>query len=85
MQRSDVPTACNALERALAPDFVPSEVLERELPSYREIAHRCLTLRIDALPKGIACVTQAGKLLGSPLVAAVNAEDRVKHACDGAL
>ena len=85
MQRSDVPTACNSLEIALAPDFVPSEVLERELPSYREIAHRCLTLRIDALPKGIACAIQAGKLLGSPLVAAVNAEDRVNHACDGPL
>ncbi len=85
VRRSDIPTACDALEIALAPDYVPAEVLDRELPAYREIAHRCLTLRIDALPKGIACATQAGKLLASPIVHIVNAEDRIKHACDSAL
>jgi hypothetical protein len=85
VKRSDIPTACDALETALAPDYVPPEVLDQELPDYREIAHRCLTLRIDALPKGIACATQAGKLLASPIVHVVNAEDRIKHACDSAL
>lgn len=77
--------ACGGLERALAPSFVPPALLEREIPDYREIAARCVTLRIDALPKGLPCGAQAGKLAASPLVKAAEADDRVKHACAGAL
>lgn len=76
--------ACEALETSLAPGYVPPDVLERELPGYREIAVRCVTLRIDALPKGLACATEAGKLGATETVRAASAEDRVKHACTNA-
>ncbi len=78
---ADMPAACERLEAALAPDFVPADVLERELPDYREIAVRCVTLRIDALPKGLACVPEAGRLAATGIVRAASATDRVKRAC----
>ena len=73
--------ACPELEAVLAPDFVPRELLDRELPGRVELAHRCVTLHIDDLPLGKACDAAAEKLLTSETVKLAKAQDRVKSAC----
>ncbi|MBL8741913.1 MAG: hypothetical protein JNK04_12485 [Myxococcales bacterium] len=74
-------SACLELEAVLAPDFVPRELLDRELPGRVELAHRCVTLHIDDLPLGKACDAAAEKLLTSETVKLAKAQERVKSAC----
>ncbi len=73
--------ACPELEAVLAPDFVPRELLDRELPARVELSHRCITLHIDDLPLGKACDAAADKLLTSETVKLAKAQERVKQAC----
>lgn len=87
LAHGDLINGCTGLEPLLVEEpadkvVVPRAILAVEIADYREFAHRCVTARIDALPKGLPCTAAAGALLGSELVRAARAEARVKHACD---
>jgi hypothetical protein len=76
---------CVALEEVLAPDFAPEALLDQTLSGRREIAHRCVTRAIDALPSGLPCMLEASKLSQSRTVQLVGAEDRIVSACKRSL
>ena len=80
--RGDLATACDRLESILAGDVVPTYVLDAHLPGRVELAHRCVTHRIDGLPKGAACEAAAKKLAATETVALAGAKSRVGDACD---
>lgn len=82
LERNDLATACDRLEAILAGDVVPTYVLDEHLPGRVEMAHRCVTHRIDALPKGAACGAAAKKLAESETVGLAGAKGRVGDACD---
>jgi hypothetical protein len=81
--RGELKVACAGLEEALAPDFVPTSMLDEHLPKAdrEELAHRCVTHHIDALPAGAACAQPSGALAATRTVALVGAAERVKNAC----
>lgn len=76
---------CAALEEVLAPDFAPEVLLDRILSARHEIAHRCVTRAIDALPSGLPCMLEASKLSQSRTAKLVGAEDRIVSACKRSL
>ncbi len=81
-ERGDLATACDRLEAILAGDVVPTYVLDEHLRGRVELAHRCVTHRIDALPKGAECAAAAKKLAETETVALAGAKKRVTDACD---
>jgi len=81
--RNDMKAACGELEAVIAPSFVAVEILERELPQRVELAHRCITVRIDELPLGRACDPASEKLLATETVKLAKAQERVRQACKG--
>lgn len=80
----DLERGCAGLDSLLAPGAVPGKVLNLELAQYQEYSHRCVTHRIDSLPKGLPCATAAGALLASEVVRVAKARERVMRACDQA-
>ena len=76
---------CAALEEVLVPDFAPEVLLDRILSARHEIAHRCVTRAIDALPSGLPCMLEASKLSQSRTAKLVGAEDRIVSACKRSL
>lgn len=76
--------ACKELESGLG-GGTPADLVLRELPDAVEISHRCVGHAIEQLPAGIACVEAAATLRASATTRFAKAEDRVQHACDGAV
>jgi len=79
-KKNDMATACDGLEAALVPDYAPTALMEDKLPGRLELAHRCVTFRIDALPKD-GCEAAAKALEGAQIVKFAKAEERVHAAC----
>lgn len=80
-KNGDMTAACDGLEVALAPDYAPEKLFEEHLPGRLELAHRCVTHRIDALPKA-DCATAAKALAQTETVKLAKAEERVAAACE---
>ncbi len=80
-KRGDMTAACDGLEVALAPDYAPEKLFEEHLPGRLELAHRCVTHRIDALPKS-ECSVAAKTLSQTETVRLAKAEERVAAACE---
>lgn len=83
VDRGDLKVACEGLEKALVPDYVPKHLLDEKLPARVEIAHRCIARDVDDLPMGKACGPAADKLLDKEIGKVPGAKDRIKNACKG--
>ncbi|MFO0554913.1 MAG: hypothetical protein U0271_41435 [Polyangiaceae bacterium] len=82
-KEGDMKAACDNLEPILVRDYIPANMLEEQLPGRVELAHRCITRMIDALPTGDACGPASKKLLDTEIVKLAHGQDRVQQACKG--
>lgn len=79
--RHDLKVACEGLERALEPGYVPASVFEAELPDGRELAKECITLELARMSREGGCHAAKERLEKSPVVRLAGDKDRVASAC----
>lgn len=79
--RQELAPACEGLERALAPGYVPASVLEAELPDGPALAKECVTLELARMSREGGCHAAKERLEKSPVVRLAGDEDRVARAC----